>query len=337
MTIPTPSVDAEFSPTEPQVLHDIALDTNEVLDVVIIGGGISGLSAGIYAARAGMRTVVLQGEFISMNEMPGGQLMLTPEIENYPGFAGGSGSELIDTIQTQAQKFGAEIIDEGAVAYEFGEDGAPHIVRTAESSYQTKTIILATGAVARRLGVTGEDEFFGYGVSVCATCDGAFFGDVPVAVVGGGDSAVEDALFLTEYASKVYLIHRRDTLRTTSPQARALLQHPKVEIVWNSTVDHIKGADKKVHGVVLHDGSVLDVNGVFVAIGHDPAVKHLQGTVVGLNDGNYIVTSQPTTHTNVPGVFAAGDVVDDIYRQAITAAGSGAKAAMDAHRWLLEH
>lgn len=332
-------------PTEPFYSSDLPEEgvliegnQSDPYDVIVVGGGISGLTAGLYASRGGQKTLVLEGEFRSITDLPGGQLVLTPEIENYPGFVSGSGNDLVQIVRGQAESFGAVIKTEAAVAYEFSSDASDdHVVLTGEGNrYRGRTVILATGAIARRLGVVGEDEFFGRGVSVCATCDGAFFQDKTVAVVGGGDSAVEDALFLTAYAKKVYLIHRRDRLRTTSPQARALLTHPNVEVVWNSQVDHIRGDGNEVKAVVLDSGNALNVDGVFIAIGHDPAVDHLSKTPVVLNDGNYIAVSHPSSLTNIPGVFAAGDVVDDVYRQAITAAGSGCKAALDAHRWLLE-
>lgn len=308
-------------------------------DVIIVGGGPAGLTAGLYTSRGGLKTLVLEGEFLSNTEMPGGQLMLTPEIENYPGFPGGTGDTLIDIMRSQTESFGAEIRTEMAIAMSL--EGSIRTVMTSEGVYAGRSIIVATGAVARRLGVVGEDVHFGRGVSVCATCDGAFFRDKTVVVVGGGDTAVEDALFMTKFAKHVYVVHRRDKLRSTGPEARALIEHPNVTMVWNSTVSSILG-EAKVECVELTDirtqeTSLMSVDGVFVAIGHDPATAFLGtegSSLVELGVGNYILLKDRSTYTSVPGVFAAGDVADDVYRQAITAAASGCQAALDAERWL---
>lgn len=323
----------------PDALDEATPTGPGLYDVIIIGGGPAGLTAGIYTARGGLKTLVLEGEFLSNTEMPGGQLMLTPEIENYPGFPGGSGDALIEIMRDQTEKFGAEIRSELVLALTL--DGTIRTVTTSEGVYSGRSIIVATGAVARRLGVTGEDLHFGRGVSVCATCDGAFFRDKTVVVVGGGDTAVEDALFLTKFAKRVYVVHRRDKLRSTSPEARTLIEHPEVTMVWNSTVSSILG-DNSVECVELTntltgESSILAVDGVFVAIGHDPATQFLrsEGTsLVELTAGNYVLVNGRSTQTSVPGVFAAGDVADEVYRQAITAAASGCQAALDAERWL---
>lgn len=309
---------------------------SEIKDVIIVGGGIAGLTAAIYAARAGLDTLVIEGDYMSATQMPGGQLMLTPEIENYPGVLSGSGTDLVATVRAQAESFGAHIATEQIVKFDLDPTGVePHTVfDQSGTAYAGRAVIVATGAVARRLGVPGEDEQFGRGVSVCATCDGSFFQGQPVAVVGGGDSAIEDALYMAGIASHVYVVHRRDTFRTTSPQSRALLAQSNVEVLWETQVDSVVGGNHGLAHVNLVDGNQLDVRALFVAIGHDPETQHLHGTPVQLADSGYISVRNDRTHTNVPGVFAAGDVTDDHYRQAITAAGSGCKAAIDAQHWL---
>lgn len=312
-------------------------NSENTYDTIIIGGGISGLTAGIYTGRAGQKTLIIEGGYNSNTDMPGGQLLLTPDIENFPGYTGGTGMGLIDTTREQAEGAGCEIITENAVNFDFSDNGGYHSVTTdeEEETYHAKSVILATGAIARRLGIPGEDEYFGKGVSTCATCDGAFFADKAVAVVGGGDTAVEDALYLADIASKVYLVHRRDELRTDSPESRKLLGLENVEVVWNARPEKVIG-EKFVTNVVLNstvtdEQTMLDVEALFVAIGHDPATKHFAGTTIALADGGYLV--EKDTFTNIPGVFAAGDVADSIYRQAITAAATGAKAAMNSVKY----
>lgn len=309
---------------------------SDVKDVIVVGGGIAGLTAAIYTARAGLNTLVIEGEYMSSTQMPGGQLVLTPEIENYPGFPSGSGSDLVATVRAQAESFGAHIVTEQVVKFDFDATAVtPHTVYDQSgTAYAANAVIIATGAVARRLGVPGEDEQFGRGVSVCATCDGSFFQGQPVAVVGGGDSAIEDALYMAGIASKVYVIHRKNVFRTSSPQSRALLAQDNVEILWETEVDSVVGGTHGLAHVNLVNGENLDVRALFVAIGHDPETQHLHGTPVKLADSGYISVKSDHTHTNIPGVFAAGDVMDDRYRQAITAAGSGCKAAIDAQHWL---
>lgn len=330
--------------TEPQGdpldVVEVLTDSEDPYDVLIVGGGPAGLTAGLYSARAGLRTLVIEGDYMSSTLMPGGQLLLTPEIENYPGFPSGSGAELVSIMRDQAENMGAEIVTAQAETFDF--TGFPLIAHDMEgNAYRAKSVILATGAVARRLDVPGEDKYFGRGVSTCATCDGAFFENQEVVVVGGGDTAVEDALYMTNIASKVTLVHRRDQLRSTGPAARHLLEHPKVSVLWNARVKEIIGDDKRVTAVHLdEDGMdyILPTSAVFIAIGHDPACESLikDGSQLVELDGVGYVQLFGGTKTNVPGVFAAGDLADDTYRQAITAAATGCQAALDAQRYLME-
>lgn len=320
-------------------------DTENMYDTVIIGGGPAGLTAGIYTARAGLRTLILEGEFVSSTLVPGGQLVLTPEIENFPGFApeedqDNSGLALVMTMRDQAEKFGAEIRTEHAT--DMNLSGSPHVITVDDQQIYTRSVILATGAVARRLGIEGEDKFFGKGVSSCATCDGAFFVGENVLVVGGGDTAVEDAMYLTNIANHVTLVHRGESLRSVSPIARSLLEHPKVTILFNHELRKIFGENKvdsaAIENNLTGEETLLPVAATFVAIGHDPATELVASATQGfieLSDSGYI-TLQQGSKTSIPGVFAAGDVADDIYRQAITAAGSGCIAGMDAIRFLQE-
>lgn len=349
MTLTTPESQEENT--------QVSTKTREVFDVIIVGGGVAGLSAGLYAARDGFKTLILEGEAISSVDYPGGALMLTPEIENFPGFTSGAGEELIDLIRNQALSFGAVIVEERANSYDFIQkdtivDGETviftvddvkklHVLETTDHVYESKTVILTMGATARLLQVNGELDYYGKGVSTCATCDGYFFKGQTVAVIGGGDTAVEDALFLTRYAEKVYLVVRGDTLRASGPQAQEILTHPQVEIIWNTVVNEILG-DVSVNGVrLVSNGTVLDlnVNGVFVAIGRDPSTASLLDTGVLLDDEGYIVVEPGSTHVSgsVKGVFAAGDVVDKVYRQAITSAGTGAESAIDSRHFILAH
>lgn len=324
---------------EPLVLIDdhTALKDNDtpVWDIIIIGGGPAGLSAGIYASRAGRKTLVLEGELTSATDYPGGQLMLTPSLENYPGFTGGSGEEFIEVLRSQVDEFGAVRLEERVNEIIFSEDGsAAHQVSTYNGhTYRSHKVIVATGAIARRLGVENEDNFYGNGVSSCATCDGSFFKGSAVAVVGGGDVAVEDALYMTQHASHVYLIHRRDALRTDSPEARALASKPNVTILWNTTVESIYG-EYSVEGVNIKtngEETKLPISGLFVAIGHDPQTELFKSTdIIEVDSWGYVVADG--VKTNIPGVYVAGDVADPIYRQAITAAASGAMAAIEATR-----
>ena len=299
--------------------------------VAIIGSGPAGYTAGIYAARANLEPVLFEGL------ESGGQLMLTTDVENYPGFVDGiMGPELMQVFKQQAERFGTVIKTEFIDSIEKTDEGFK--LKSSKEEYNFDTVILAPGASARWLGVKGEKELQGYGVSACATCDGFFFKEKTVAVVGGGDSAMEEALFLTKFATKVIVIHRRDEFRASQIMQDRVLNHDQIEVMWNKTVEEIKG-DEAVSSVVLkdtQDESTEEVNldGVFVAIGHDPNVKFLDG-LVELDEKGYIKTGFSTaTSTSVDGIFAAGDVADSVYRQAITAAGSGCQAAIDAERWL---
>jgi thioredoxin reductase (NADPH) len=297
-------------------------------EVVIIGSGAAGLTAAVYDARANLKPLVIEGF------EAGGQLMLTTEVENYPGFVDGiMGPELMETFRKQAARFGAEYITANVKEVDFSQ--RPFRVSTEEDFFGD-AVIVATGASAKMLGVPGERELLGHGVSTCATCDGFFFRDRELIVVGGGDSAMEEAIFLTKFASKVTVVHRRDELRASKIMQDRAFKNEKIDFIWNSVVTEIFG-NGKVEGVRLKstsDGTEneVSVNGVFVAIGHNPNTELFEGQLE-LADG-YIVTPGPTTETSVPGVFAAGDVVDFRYRQAVTAAGMGCMAAIDAERWL---
>ena len=300
-------------------------------NIAIIGSGPAGYTAGIYAARANLKPILFEGL------ESGGQLMLTTDVENFPGFVDGiMGPELMQTFKAQAERFGTEIKTETINTIEKIENGFK--LTSSKNEYEFKTVIIASGASARWLGVEGEKELQGYGVSACATCDGFFFKEKTVAVVGGGDSAMEEALFLTKFATKVIVIHRRDRFRASQIMQDRVLNHEKIEVIWNSTVEKING-EGQVTSIVIKDiknnsSKSIELDGVFVAIGHDPNVKFLDG-LVELDEKGYIKTGFTTeTSTSVPGVFAAGDVADSIYRQAITAAGSGCQAAIDAERWL---
>jgi thioredoxin reductase (NADPH) len=297
--------------------------------VAIIGSGPAGLTAAIYAARAELAPRVFEGL------EAGGQLMLTTEVENYPGFPDGiMGPELMELLRRQAGRFGAQL--EPAEVSRVDFSGRPFRLWVDDQEHQAEAVIVATGAAARWLGVPGEEQLRGRGVSACATCDGFFFKGQPVAVVGGGDSAMEEALFLTKFAARVTIIHRRDAPRATAILARRALEHPKIEVRWNSVVQEILG-DGAVTGVRLRDvvsgaESDLPLQGVFVAIGHEPRTDLLRGQL-DLEANGYLRTGGGTM-TSVAGVFGAGDVVDFTYRQAVTAAGMGCRAAIDAERWL---
>ena len=302
-------------------------------DVAIIGSGPAGYTAGIYAGRANLQPILFEGL------ESGGQLMLTTDVENYPGFVDGiMGPELMQVFKGQAERFGTTIKTEIIDTIENIDGGFK--LKSSKGEYEFKTVIIASGASARWLGVDGEKELQGYGVSACATCDGFFFKEKEVAVIGGGDSAMEEALFLTKFVNKVYVIHRRDQFRASQIMQDRVLNHEKIEVVWNSTVEKING-EGAVSSILIKDTinsseKELNLDGVFVAIGHDPNVGFLDG-FIELDDKGYIKTGFTTeTSTSVPGVFAAGDVADSIYRQAITAAGTGCQAAIDAERWL-EH
>ena len=300
-------------------------------NVAIIGSGPAGYTAGIYASRANLEPVLFEGL------ESGGQLMLTTDVENYPGFVDGiMGPELMQVFKGQAERFGTEIKTEIIDSIESIDGGFK--LKSSKGEYEFKSVIISSGASARWLGVEGEKELQGYGVSACATCDGFFFKEKEVAVVGGGDSAMEEALFLTKFASKVYVVHRRDECRASQIMQDRVLNHEKIEVIWNSTIEKING-EGAVSSIVLKDTinsseKEMGIDGVFVAIGHDPNVGFLNN-FVELDEKGYIKTGFTTdTSTSVPGVFAAGDVADSIYRQAVTAAGTGCQAAIDSERWL---
>ena len=302
-----------------------------MLDLAIIGSGPAGYTAGIYASRASLKPVLFEGL------ESGGQLMLTTDVENYPGFDSGiMGPDLMQIFKKQAERFGTEIKTETINSIKKIDGGFS--LKSAKETYEFKSVIISSGASAKWLDVKGEKELQGHGVSACATCDGFFFKEKEVIVVGGGDSAMEEALFLTKFATKVYIVHRRDSFRASKIMQDRVLDNDKIEVLWNKEVTEIHGSES-VESVSLadtKDGSSSEVNidGVFMAIGHTPNVDFLAG-LVELDEKGYVKTGFTTeTSTSVPGVFAAGDVADSIYRQAVTAAGTGCQAAIDAERWL---
>jgi thioredoxin reductase (NADPH) len=301
-------------------------------EVIIIGSGPAGYTAAIYTARAGLKPLMLASSI-----EPGGELMKTTEVENFPGFPNGlMGPDLMYAMQEQAERFGTEVINDDVVEVEL--NGDVKIVKTGGGeTYEARSVILATGAAYRELGLPREKELSGHGVSWCATCDGFFFREKTIAVVGGGDSAMEEANFLTKFASKVYLIHRRDSFKASKTMVDRVLENPKIEVIYNSAVAEIKG-ESKVEGLVLEntvDGSKtdLEVTGLFIAIGSDPRVGLVQGKL-DLSEEHFIKVDGRSSRTSIPGVFACGDVIDPTYRQAITAAGSGCVAALDAEHFL---
>ena len=304
-------------------------------DVIIVGSGPAGFTAAIYTARAGLKPLL-----IASSVEVGGELMKTTEVENFPGFPTGvMGPELMAQFQEQAEKFGTEVSYDDVVSVDLSGD--VKIVKTGlGDTYEAKTVILATGAAYRELGIPREKELSGYGVSWCATCDGFFFRDLQIAVVGGGDSAMEEANFLTRFASKVYLIHRRDSFKASKIMADRALNNPKIEVVWNSEVAELHG-EPKLTGITLRntvDGGTrqLDVEGLFIAIGNDPRTDLVKGQLELSEDG-FIKVDGRSSKTTIPGVFACGDVIDPTYRQAITAAASGCVAALDAEHYLTNH
>ena len=310
-----------------------------VHDVVIIGSGPAGLTAAIYTARANLSPIVIEGEPSSTSDQPGGQLMLTTEVENYPGFVDGvQGPELMASFRAQAQRFGAELISAKVRRVDF--QVRPFRIWVGDSpsepGYLARSVIVATGARSLMLNIPSESRLLGHGVSTCATCDGFFFQDEPLVVVGGGDSALEEAIFLTKYASSVTVVHRRDELRASKIMQNRALRNPKISFRWNSVVTEVIG-EASVSGVRLRDvktgeESNLDASGVFVAIGHVPNTDLFRDQLE-MDGAGYLCTN-PGTATNIAGVFACGDVQDHVYRQAITAAGSGCMAAIDVERWL---
>ena len=309
-------------------------------NVVIIGSGPAGLTAAIYTARANLEPLMLEGEPSSTSDQPGGQLMLTTEVENYPGFPDGiMGPELMANFRAQAERFGAEIVTAKASRVDLTERPFKIWVGDTEGepTYLARSVIVSTGAQSLMLGLEAETRLLGHGLSTCATCDGFFFRDQDIAVVGGGDSAVEEAMFLSRFARSVTIIHRRDQLRASKIMQDRAHANDKLRFLWNSVVEDIVG-EHTVEGVVVRDtvdGTVTThpFTGLFVAIGHRPNTDLFKGQL-DLKDNGYLVTEDGTSRTNIEGVFAAGDVQDDWYRQAITAAGSGCMAAIDAERWL---
>ncbi len=304
---------------------------SKIENVIIIGSGPAGLTAAIYSARANLAPLMIEGE------EAGGQLMLTTEVENFPGFEHGvTGSELIGVMRKQAERFGTRFITRNVTKVDFSQ--RPFKVWIGEKLHLAKSIIISTGASAKYLGLPSERTYMNRGVSACATCDGAFFRNQEIIVVGGGDTAMEEAQFLTRFASKVFLVHRRDHFRASKIMADRTMKNPKVEVIWNSEVTEVLGDGKsmtgaKVRNVLNDEVKELPVTGLFLAIGHKPNTDLFKG-VLDMNETGYLVTQPNTTYTNIPGVFASGDVQDHVYRQAITAAGTGCMAAIDAERWL---
>lgn len=306
--------------------------------VIIIGSGPAGLTAAIYAARANLAPFVIEGEPSSTSDQPGGQLMLTTDVENFPGFPEGiMGPELMMRFRDQAARFGATFLTGKATKVEFGEK--PLKIHVRDQVFTADSVIISTGAQSLMLGLEAEERLIGHGLSTCATCDGFFFRGKEIAVVGGGDSAIEEASFLTKFASKVTLIHRRDSFRASKIMQDRALNNPKIEMLWNTAVTDIVGKDQlesiSLKNTVTGAESSMNVAGLFIAIGHRPNTDVFKG-VIDMEDSGYLITRPDSTYTNIEGVFACGDVKDHVYRQAITAAGSGCMAAIDTERWL-EH
>jgi thioredoxin reductase (NADPH) len=306
----------------------------DIRDVIIIGSGPAGYTAAIYAARAKLSPIVFEGSVTA-----GGALMQTTDVENFPGFPDGVlGPDLMDSMRKQAERFGAELIPDDVIEVDLA--ATPKVVKTHSETYHARTVIVATGSRYRELVVDGEKRLSGHGVSWCATCDGFFFRELNIAVVGGGDSAMEEATFLTRFAKNVTVIHRRDKLRASKIMQDRALTNPKISFRWNSEVVEVLG-ENKVSGLRLRDTqtgeeSTLGVDGMFIAIGHDPRTELFKDQL-DMDMEGYLLVDQPSTRTNIDGVFACGDVVDHTYRQAVTAAGTGCAAALDAERWLADH
>jgi thioredoxin reductase (NADPH) len=306
----------------------------DVRDVIIIGSGPAGYTAAVYAARGRLKPLVFEGSVTA-----GGALMNTTDVENFPGFPDGIiGPDLMDGMRKQAERFGAELVADDVTAVDLKAN--PKVVTVGNDTYLAKTVIIATGSRYKELAADGEKRLSGHGVSWCATCDGFFFREQDIAVIGGGDSALEEATFLTRFANSVTVIHRRDTLRASKIMQDRAFANPKIRFIWDSEVIEVLGEDKvtglRIRNTKTGEESTLPVNGMFVAIGHDPRTELFAGQLALDNDG-YLIVEQPSTRTGVDGVFAAGDVVDHTYRQAVTAAGTGCAAALDAERWLADH
>jgi thioredoxin reductase (NADPH) len=305
---------------------------DRVHDVVILGSGPAGYTAAIYTARANLKPLVITGY------QPGGQLTITTEVENFPGFAEGiQGPELMDVMRRQAERFGTEFVQAEVLSVDLAQ--RPFTVRTDLGDHRARALIVATGASARLLGIESEQKLMGFGVSACATCDGFFFKNKRVMVVGGGDTALEEANYLTRFCAEVTIVHRRDALRGSKIMQERAQANPKIRFAWDREVAEVLGVEQnRVRGVKLRDvksGEVTEhaIDGVFIAIGHQPNTRFLQGSLP-LDDKGYVTVMPGTSRTSVPGVFAAGDVADQVYRQAVTAAGSGCMAAIDCERWL---
>ena len=305
----------------------------EVRDVIIIGSGPAGYTAALYAARARLNPLLFEGSVTS-----GGALMNTTDVENFPGFPDGVlGPDLMDSLRKQAERFGAELVTDDVTEVDLS--ATPKVVKAGSDTFLTRSVIVATGSSYRELGIPGEKRLSGHGVSWCATCDGFFFRDQDIAVVGGGDSALEEATFLTRFARSVTVVHRRDALRASAIMQDRARANPKIRFAWDSVVTEVVGEDRvagiKLQNTKTGEESFLEVSGIFVAIGHDPRSELFTGQLE-MDDEGYLIVDQPSTRTKIPGVFAAGDVVDHTYRQAVTAAGSGCAAALDAERWLAD-
>ncbi|NIA23993.1 MAG: thioredoxin-disulfide reductase [Gammaproteobacteria bacterium] len=300
-------------------------------EIIIVGSGPAGLTAALYAARGGNTPLVIEGS------QAGGQLMLTTEIENFPGFPDGLlGPELMDRMRKQAERFGARMITSDVSKVDLGV--SPFNVWIGDDAYSARSIIVSTGASAKWLGIPGEDRLLGRGVSSCATCDGFFFRDQEIIVVGGGDTAMEEALFLTTFATTVHIVHRRDQFRASAVMTQRALAHPKINVIWDTVLEEVLGEDEvtavRLRNVKTDAVTEMPISGVFVAIGHKPNTDLFRGQLEMDEVGYLSLTGPASTQTSVAGVFAAGDVADSLYRQAITAAGTGARAAIDARRWL---
>jgi thioredoxin reductase (NADPH) len=306
----------------------------DVRDVIIIGSGPSGYTAALYAARARLSPLVFESSVTS-----GGALMNTTDVENFPGFPDGVlGPDLMDQLRKQAERFGAELVADDVTEVDL--KATPKVVKAGEDAYFARTVILATGSSYRELDVPGEKRLSGHGVSWCATCDGFFFREQDIVVIGGGDSAMEEATFLTRFARTVTIVHRRDTLRASRIMQDRAMSNPKIRFVWDSEVAEVLGEDRltglRLRNLKTGEESTLAATGLFVAIGHDPRTE-LVADQLAIDADGYILVEHPTTRTSLDGVFAAGDVVDRTYRQAVTAAGTGCAAALDAERWLADH
>ncbi len=310
---------------------------SDVHEVIIIGSGPAGLTAAIYTARANLAPLLIEGEPSSTSDQPGGQLMLTTDVENFPGFPDGvMGPELMMNMRAQAERFGTKILTDKVTAVDFSQ--RPFTVSIGDVDHRAHAVIVSTGAQSLMLGLEAEERLIGHGLSTCATCDGFFFRGQEIAVVGGGDSALEEAGFLTKFADKVTVIHRRDELRASKIMQDRAFANPKIEFLWDTVVEDILG-EQSVEGLAIRNvnsGEVgrLAVSGVFVAIGHQPNTDLFRGQLAMEEDTGYLITKPNSSYTDVEGVFACGDVQDHVYRQAITAAGSGCMAAIDAERWL---